>query len=42
MPWFNPNFLVTVLASQNLLGVFQLAGTTIIEVIIIYSSGNWF
>ena len=42
MPWFNPNFLVTVFTTQNLLGIFQLAGRTIIEIIIIYPSGNRF
>ncbi|MGB5090270.1 MAG: hypothetical protein WBN72_04925 [Nitrososphaeraceae archaeon] len=40
MPWLNPNFLFAVFTAQNFFWIFQFAGGTIIEIIIIYPPGN--
>gem|GEM_PF-3609725 len=42
MPRLNPNFLSAVFTAQNFLWIFQFAGGTIIEIIIIYPLGNCF
>jgi hypothetical protein len=40
MPRLNPNFLFAVITAENFFWIFQFAGRTIIEIIIIYPTGN--